>query len=71
MESGAEFHTTWCGQVTGPVEHYGNTVVALIQKIRINGTVVGGLVGVLIHAVSVGLGLNRALPSQDRACGRP
>ncbi len=62
------------------VEHYGNTVVSLIQKtvaqwdgrdasarieaavgrdlqfIRINGTVVGGLAGVLIHAVSVALG---------------
>ncbi|MDQ3422315.1 MAG: DUF445 domain-containing protein, partial [Actinomycetota bacterium] len=62
------------------VEHYGDTVVSLIQKtvaqweardassrieaavgrdlqfIRINGTVVGGLAGVLIHAVSVALG---------------
>ncbi len=62
------------------VEHYGNTVVALIQKtvsrwdardaslrieaavgrdlqfIRINGTVVGGLAGVVLHAVSLGLG---------------
>jgi uncharacterized membrane-anchored protein YjiN (DUF445 family) len=62
------------------VEHYGNTVVALIQKtvsrwdargaslrieaavgrdlqfIRINGTAVGGLAGVLIHAVSIALG---------------
>lgn len=61
------------------VEHYGNTVVSLIQRtvaqwdgrdassrieaavgrdlqfIRINGTVVGGLAGVLIHAVSVAL----------------
>ena len=62
------------------VEHYGDTVVSLIQKtvaqweardassrieaavgrdlqfIRINGTVVGGLAGILIHAVSVALG---------------
>jgi uncharacterized membrane-anchored protein YjiN (DUF445 family) len=62
------------------VEHYGNTVVALIQKtvsrwdardaslrieaavgrdlqfIRINGTVVGGLAGVVLHAVASGLG---------------
>jgi len=62
------------------VEHYGDTVVALIQRtvagwdprdasarieaavgrdlqfIRLNGTVVGALAGVAIHAVGVGLG---------------
>jgi len=61
------------------VEHYGDTVVSLIQRtvagwdprdastrieaavgrdlqfIRINGTVVGSLAGVAIHAVGVGL----------------
>ena len=69
IESGAravaeQYHDELAGLVTGTIERWdaGETSSQLelllgrdLQFIRINGTVVGALVGLILHAVSVGL----------------